>query len=315
VNSSQLNLVEIDTGGTGTVKTVQAGTARAQKTLSASSIQATSVAALTGMTSMSGVPSPNVIIGVFCNSGTVCNYLANFVPASAPPPVVSFDQNNAGSTAGTFLAVAKPAPVQFDPTTGRAVLSGAFFPSAAIYLYDSGSGFIVDVTTAAGGGNNGFSGPLMLQAAMPAPGFTSLALSGNSIGLAGATSSSSLTNLDIAVNFVADTNPKDPPGGNYSGEFDFTLQNPNFSVGTNGQGVNAPWKGPAGPTIYGIDVASLGHGEISQVPSGLFNNFPIQADSMSFFLIGPNQLVAIEDTGLSPCGIMFFDPQNPVPVP
>jgi len=279
VNSSQLNLVEIDAGGA--LKTVQAGTARNQKALSGTSIQATSVAALTGMTTTGGsAPSPDVIIGVLSNpSGTA--------------PVAHFDSNNSGTVA-TQQTAAGSFAVPYDSTTGRAIISGAFFADAVVYLYDQGSGFIADVTPATAGVNHGFSGPLVLQS-VPGSGFTLQSISGNSIAVAGASSSSSMTNLDLAVNYDG--------AGNYIAMFDFTVSN--LSVGLNGQGTNVLLNG----ATYQILDANLGRGELLQVPSGFFNKFPVQSDKMSFYLIGPNQFVAIEDTGLSPSGIMFFDPE------
>jgi hypothetical protein len=105
-----------------------------------------------------------------------------------------------------------------------------------------------------------------------------------------------MTNLDFSANFDG--------AGNLTAEFDFTL--PNLGVGTNGQGQNVAWIG----STYNLDSANPGRGEILNVPSGFFNNFPVNAtDKMSFYLIGPSQFVAIEDLGLSPSGIMFFDPQ------
>jgi hypothetical protein len=280
VNSSQLNLVEIDGGGT--LKTLQAGTARNQAALTAASINATSVVALTGMTSVGTppAPSPDVIVGVL-------------TMASGASPSGTFDSNNAGtvvtanSTTGVFEAA-------FDQQTGRCVIRGPFVADAAIYLYGTGSGFLVDVTPSADGVNHGFSGPLMQQTI--APGNFSLAtLFGNSIGLAGASSTSSMTNLDLAFNTDG--------AGNYMALFDFTVSN--LTVGSNGQGQGVALNG----ATYQLDDSMLGRGELLQVPSGFFNNFPVQGDKMSFYIIGPRSFVAIEDGGLSPTGIMFFDPQ------
>ena len=278
VSSSQLNLIEIDAGGA--LKTVEAGTARNQKPLTASSIQATSVAALTGMTSVGGAPSPDVVIGVLSTG-------------AGGAPVASFDTNNAGTVALAQTATGSFA-VPLDTTTGRSIISGTFFPDAVVYLYDAGSGFIADVTPSANGVNHGFSGPLTVQA-LPNGGITLQSLSGNSIGLAGGSSSASMTNLDLAVNFDG--------AGNYMALFDFTVSN--LGVGSSGQGENVLLNG----ATYRIDDANLGRGQLQQVPSGFFNNFPVQADAMSFYMIGPNQFVAIEELGLSPSGIMFFDPQ------
>jgi hypothetical protein len=278
VNASQLNMIEIDAGGA--LNTLQAGTARNQKALDASSIQTTSVAALTGMDVGASTPSPNVIIGVLANS-------------SGSAPKAYFDRNDAG-VIDLILQSTGSFPVPFDPTTGRTVLAGTFCPDAVIYLYDSGTGYVADVTPATAGVNHAFSGPFMLQV-KPASGFQTSSLAGNSIAVAGGTSISSMTNLDLAFNFDG--------AGNYSAEFDFTL--PNLSIGTNGQGQNIALNG----STYQVYDVGLGRGELLQVPSGLFNHFPSQTDQMSFYLVGQNHFVAIEDAGISQSGIMFFDPQ------
>jgi len=281
IDSSQLNLIEIDAGGA--LKTVQAGTARNQKALSAASIQATSVVALTGMTTVGGAPSPDVIIGVLSNpSGTA--------------PVAHFDSNNAGTVATKETANGSFA-VPYDSSTGRGVIAGAFFPDAVFYLYDAGSGFIADVTPSSNGGNHGFSGPLIVQSG-PAAGFSLQSLSGKSIGLAGGSSNSSMANLDLAVNFDG--------AGNYATELDFTISN--TSVGTNGQGQNFVLNANTCACTYQLEDPSLGRGELGMI-SSFFDHFPNQSDTVSFYLIAPNQFVAIEDLGLSPSGILFFDPQ------
>jgi hypothetical protein len=104
-----------------------------------------------------------------------------------------------------------------------------------------------------------------------------------------------MTNLDLAVNYDG--------AGDYTAMFDFTVSN--TGVGANGQGQSILLNG----ATYHIVDANLGRGDLLQVPSGFFNNFPVQSDAMAFYLIGPNQFVAIEELGLSPSGIMFFDPQ------
>jgi hypothetical protein len=288
-NSLQLNLIEIDAGGA--LKTVQAGTARSQNALSANSINATSVAALTGMTSVGtpASPSPDVVIGVLT--------LSNAVGATQ---AATFDTNNAGTVTKSQTAMGSFS-TPFDPTTGRSVIANAFFPVAVLYLYDTGSGFLIDATpSAAGVVNHGFSGPLMVQT-VPNGGFTLQSLSGNLIGLGGGSSNSSQANLDFAANFDG--------AGNYSAELDFTVDSP--SLGTNLQGTNFALNGNNCNCTYQMDPnanPNLGHGTFGVI-SSFFGNFPNQGDEVSFYLVGLNQFVAIEDLGLSPSGILFFDPQ------
>lgn len=282
VSSSRLNLIEIDAGGA--LKTVQAGIARNQSALTANSINATSVAALTGMTAGTTTPSPDVIIGVLTN-------------ASGAAPVANFDSNNAGTVATLQTATGSFA-VPYAPTTGRSVIAGTFMPDAVLYLYDTGSGFLADVTPSANGVNHGISGSLVPQT-VPAGGFTLQSLSGNSIGLAGGSSTSSMANLDFAANYDG--------VGDFSAELDFTSPNPGI-----GQGTNFMMNTNTCPCTYQIDNPNLGHGTLGVI-SSFFNNVPNQSDSVSFYLIGLNQLVAIENLGLSPSDILFFDPQFPTP--
>lgn len=284
VSSSQLDLIETDTGGT--LKTVQAGTAMNQSGLTATSSQGNSVIALTGMSTIGGAPSPNVIIGQMFISGGAAQF--------------TYDSNIPGGGAATLQQGISLSGSLYDPNTGRMLLNlqpggPPFVTDAAVYLYDTNAGFMADVTIPADGTNQGFSGPVFAQT-IPTGSFTLQSLSGNMIGVGGATSSPSMANLDFAGN--ADGN------GNFTALFDFTV--PNLSVGLNGQGVDGPLSG----FTFQIDNPAAGHGLWSQVPSGFFNNFPIKTDQMSFYLVGPNQFVAIEDLGFSPSGIIFFENQQ-----
>jgi len=159
----------------------------------------------------------------------------------------------------------------------------------------------VDVTPTAGAAaNQGFSGAFVPQN-VPNGGFSLQSLSGNSIALNGATSSPSTANSDLAVNFDG--------AGNFTAMFDFTV--PNLTIGSNGQGSNIPLNG----STYNFVDTSLGHGLLLGIPSGFFNNFPVNSnDGMVFYLIQPNQLVAIEDQGFSSSDIMFFEPQAQPPI-
>jgi hypothetical protein len=285
VNSSQLNLIEIDTG-TGIKKTVQAGTARNQSALSANSDQSTSVAALTGLASGGSTPLPNVTIGVLS------------YPLGPNSPFVTFDNNNAGtvthvpSTTGSFGTA-------YDPNTGRAIINGTFFPDAAVYYYNAGAAFVADVTTAADGGNQGLSGTLIPQS-VPAGGFSVAGLSGNVIGVAGGSSNPFATNLDIAGTFDGK--------GNLSIEVDYTV--PTNQIPPQGTNITLPGQ-VACQCTYNITDGNLGAGVIELI-SSLFGDFPNNQDQAGFYLIAPNQFVAIDTSGrLS--DIMFFESQTQPP--
>lgn len=288
VNSSQLNLIEID-AGTGIKKTVQAGTARNQSALSSTSNQATSVVALTGINSSGSAPLPDVIIGVLSNpSGTA--------------PLANFDTNNAGIPATQQTSVGSIA-VPYDASTGRAVISGAFFPDAVVYFYNIGAGFLADITPSTNGLNQGFSGSLVLQSA-PSGGFTQASLSGNAIGLAGASSSPFLANLDVAGNFAGN--------GTFSAKLDYTLAG-TIPIPPQGTDLTIPSNVVSCDCRYRVEDAQLGRGELILF-SSIFSGFPNHSDIVSFYLIGPNQFVALEDAGASPSsGILFFESQTQAP--
>src|SRR5207302_49279 len=135
VNSSLINLIEIDKGLAH--GTVFAGVARQQKTLTANSINATSVIQLTGMDEPTGTSTvgPDVTIGLLNISGGTSFTL-------------NFDTNDIGSVLTSHFTNGSIA--SFDPATGRAVVSApgdfqaGFVDSAVIYLYDQGAGFFID---------------------------------------------------------------------------------------------------------------------------------------------------------------------------
>jgi hypothetical protein len=282
VNANQLNLIEIDAGGA--FVTVQSGSAQLQKVLDASSINGTSVAAITG--SSGGTTSTKVIIGVQTVSGGTAvsaNY-ENNAAGSVPP-----NQSPITGTGSVF---------SFDPTTGRAVILQSFFFGAAVYLSDSGTGYLMDISrgTDPNGGNNGFSGQLIPQVSGP---FTVQGdIAGNSIGVTGGSASPALPNLDFAITF-------DSSGG-YNSELDFTNQN--LAVGTNGQVASAVRGG-----AYVLADTNLGRGTVSFAPA-IFGDFTAsEAVYGSFYIIGPHQFVMIGQgptgTGVDPSGILYFDPQ------
>jgi hypothetical protein len=288
VNSQQLNLIEIDGGGA--FATLQSGTAQKQKALTASSVNATSVAGLTGAVASGGGPSTSAIVGVLTvTGGTTAGANYEYNQAGSVPANQSPTDNGGG---GTILS--------FDPTTGRAVVVNGLIPDAAVYLYDVGMGYMIDVTQAASGANQGFSGPLIAQAQTS---FAASDVTGNYIGLAGGSSSTAIPNIDWAANFAAD--------GTYSALIDFTT--PNLAIGLNGQAQNVYLAAGYYGLTYELKDTTLGRG-VMTFPAGTFNDFNTPNDAYgSFYMIGPRQFVAIGQgplgNGGDPSGVLFFDPQ------
>jgi len=281
VDAQQLNLLETDTGGVW--GTLQSGQAQLQNTLTASSINTTSVVALTGAVLKSGSPSPAVEIGLLTITG-------------GTTAAVNFESNTGGNANVQQVPQTATGSVykgMFDPTTGRALLLSTFFTSGAVYLYDTGKGFLIDISSS---GCLGYSGEIIPQAAGP---FSNADLTGNSIGVAGGSSSPSIPNLDFAINFAPSTNSSNL---NYSTLVDYTdetgRQVPSYSLTGTGQ----------------VQEQTLGWGRISFTP-GVFGDFSGTSSTVlaSFYLIGPNQFVAIGQgenggAGVQPSGVMYFDP-------
>jgi hypothetical protein len=308
VNAQQLDLIEIDSGST--FHTVQAGTAQLQAPLSASSINSTGVVALTGSAIVTNngnsVLSSNVVIGQLAIPGTTANtYAVSFDRnlGGTPLNVMGFPPTAGVGTVGFPALTASGAPTfgAFDPTTGRALLASAPFPgvfvgAAAVYLYDTGRGFVVDVTPTNinfHSINYALSGMLIPQAAGP---FSIQGdLSGNSIALTGGSSITSVPNIDFAVNF-------DAASSSFTSLLDLTTVD--AAVGASGQAHDINITDP-----FLLDDTVLGRGRIG-FPGGAFGNFSAPSlDVGVFYLIGPNQMVVIEQSGFGPSGVIFFDPQ------
>ena len=102
----------------------------------------------------------------------------------------------------------------------------------------------------------------------------------------------------MALTFVGGTTAP----SSYTGIGDLTTSN--TAIGSNGQVSSVSLTGQ-----YLLDDPVLGHGRIG-FTGGVFGNFTAnQADIASYYLIGPNQFVAIEISGLGPSGVLFVDPQ------
>ena len=287
VNAQQLNLIEIDPGGL--FLTVQSGTAQLQKTLTASSILGTSVAAITGTIPSNGATSSNVIVGVLSFTSDPTN-------ANNTVPTANFESNAGGNVsqlqnppqlgAGSVFS-------PFDTSTGRTVILNTFFSAAGVYLSDSGKGYIIDLSR---NSNNGLSGQLFPQA--PGPFSIQSDIAGNSIGRAGGSSIPGIPNLDFATTFDA--------MGGYAADVDFT--NANLGVGANGQAQNIMRQGQ-----YTLVDPNMGRGTMSFVPS-IFGDFSASQPVIgTFYIVGPHQFVVIGQgplgMGGDASGIIFFDPQ------
>lgn len=289
VNSELFNLVQIDRGLLNGA--VQAGVARKQKTLTADTVNATSVLQMTGMDEPTGTSNvgPDVTIGVLnVSSGTAFN--------------LTLDNNDIGTVLTSHPAAGVIG--SFDPATGRAVLSSdggfnaGFVDSAVAYFYDQGSAFIIDTDISTPDGtppdqaitNNASSGTLTPQAAGP---FSLGQLSGNFIARFGGSAAPGIPNFDLALNFDKNT-------GTYTAMGDLTSlpSQDDVAIGFQFSGT------------YTLANSVLGHGTMT-LPAGLFGDFTSGGTvTATFYMIAPNQFVLI---GVNPAGqysgVAFFDPQ------
>ena len=289
VDSDHVQLIQIDSGLQS--GTLQAGTAIHQKALAAGSVNGTSVIQLTGMDEPSGTdtPGPDVVIGVMTISdGNTFN--------------MTFNSNDLGAIVTSHPAAGTI--TSFDPTTGRAVLSdpggfeSGFVDSAVIYLYDNGSGFVIDTDISTPDGtppaqaitNNAFSGTLTPQTGGPFN--IASALSGNLIAGFGGSASSDVPNWDLG--FALNT-----ANGTYTAAGELTSL-----PSQDGEAINAQFAG-----TYSIFNTVLGHGGL-RVPAALFGDFTSgNTITASFYLIAPNRFVLIGVQSGLHSGIAFFDPQ------
>ncbi|HTR48117.1 MAG TPA: hypothetical protein VMM16_12100 [Verrucomicrobiae bacterium] len=289
VDSDHLRLVQIDQGLT--FGTVQAGTAIRQKTLTAASVNGTGVIQLTGMDEPGGTdtPGPDAIIGVMTISGGNAFNL-------------TFDSNDLGTILTSHPAAG--AIASFDPGTGRAVVSdpggfeSGFVDSAVIYLYDAGSGFVIDTDISTPDGtppaqaitNDAFSGTLTPQTGGPFNGAS--ALSGNLVVGFGGSASADVPNWDLG--FALNSS-----NGTYAAAGELTSL-----PSQDGEAVNAQFSG-----TYSMLNTVLGHGRF-QVPAALFGDFTSgNTVTASFYLIAPNRFVLIGVASGLHSGVAFFDPQ------
>jgi hypothetical protein len=289
VNGTQLNvfgsqLYFVQTGGGFDFGTVQAGTARgdAPSFDPSSAPFHTSIVQITGEDAPGGspVPSPDVAIGALT--------IAPDKSAS-----LTFDSNDAGTVkTGTTIAGTL---TFYDTNTGRGVISfpggfdAGFMDTAVFYLFDNGTGFIIDGDAQSAGtaGNRGFSGTLSRQ--FPGP-YSTATISGGLIGVSGASASPAIPNAEVALS-------ADPASGTMTG-----------LVSVTGVGVPQLADTPIQATYSVLDPAT-GHGT-AVIPGGFFGDFtPHLMLPTSFYLIVGNQFVAIGAQAGTPSGVTFVEAQ------
>jgi hypothetical protein len=278
IDGQRLNLLEID-GGTA-LNSLFSGTAQRQKTLDANSINSTAVVALTGMSIVNGTTVvPDTAIGVFTISGTTA--------------AVTYDRNT-GSGVSILQQVTGSIPssiptAAFDPATGRVLLANTIVTGTVLYYYDTGKAYAIDFSP--NSASRALSGQLVPQTAGP---FSASNLAGNSIGRAGGSSTAGPANADFAATFDGTAN--------YSFKLDLTTTN--ASLGSNGQVIDFSTS-----DIFQINDATSGHGVLRLLGGVLGDPNASAGDIVSFYLIGPNQFVAIGNTAGVPSGVLYFDPQ------
>jgi hypothetical protein len=288
VDSTQFALIEIDNGQT--FGTVQAGTAHLQKPLTAASVSATIVFQMTGIDTSFGTQNLGsaVAIGVI-----------SVAPGNALN--LTYDSNDAGT-----VLTARPASgqiISFDQITGRGVLSvskganAGVLNSAAFYLYDTDTGFLIDAdpTTPPGTppdqqvANKAYSGTFSPQAAGP---FGNQTLSGNMISLTGASATPQIPEIVTGINASS-------ANGNFAAIAD--VASLNSQIG------DSPSR--TFSEDYQLLDSTLGHGSMT-LPPGYFGDFDLnQSAPATFYLIGPNQFVLIGTLSGVNSGVIFADPE------
>lgn len=285
VDASHFFLIEMDKGAV--FGTVFGGQAVMQNGLTASSVNGVSVIQLTGFDVRGTSPVlPVVIVGLLNVSGG-----STFS--------VHFDINDIGQF---LIGEGASGTVTFDPTTGRAALTaptgfsgGNFLDAGAWYLYDTGKGFFVEedistsgTITASSITNRALSGTTMPQTGAP---FQLTDISGNLIGGFGASSTPLVPNAVLGMNFVPPLAMGTGKPGSYTAVGDLT------SIATQGGKVTDGGYSGKIAFLTATDLAS-GHGLISfQGP--LVGDFTGSGAIYqgTFYMIAPNQFVAIASTG------------------
>jgi hypothetical protein len=279
-DGQRLNLLEIDGGAA--LSSLFSGTAQKQKTMDANTINSTGVFALTGMNLVNGTTAtPDTVVGV--------------VTITDPTATITYDRNT-GLNVNVLQQVTGSIPsgsipsAAFDATTGRVLVAQTIVTAMLFYYYDTGKAYVIDISP--NSASHALSGQLVPQAAGPFSEATDL--SGNFIGRAGGSSTAGAPNVDFASTF------------NGVSGYDYTLDltTTNTSLGSNGQIVN--FSSSAG---FQIDDPVSGHGKLQLLGGVLGDSNVGTPDIVSFYLLGPNQFVAIGNVSGVPSGVLFFDPQ------
>ena len=285
VDASHFFLIEMDKGAV--FGTVFGGQAVMQNAFTASSVNGVSVIQLTGFDVRGTSPVlPVVIVGLLNVSGG--NTFS-----------VHFDINDIGQF---LIGEGANGTITFDTTTGRATLTaptgfsgGNFLDAGAWYLYDTGKGFFVEedistsgTITASSITNRALSGTTMPQTGVP---FQLTSISGNLIGGFGASSTPLVPNAVLGMNFIPPLAVGTGKPGSYTAVGDLT------SIATQGGKVTDGSYSGNIAFLTATDLAN-GHGLISfQGP--LVGDFTGsgQLYQGTFYMIAPNQFVAIASTG------------------
>jgi hypothetical protein len=281
VNASEILLLEDDAGGA--FGTVLSGVAKTQQPLNANSINGASVFQMTGIDFPSGTngDGPTTIIGVLSVSGG--NTFS-----------VIFDSNDLGSISAAEETVS--GSVSFDPATGRATVSipggfdGGFLDSVVCYLYDAGKGFILDADPSNNNGvtNEALSGSLTAQASGP---FAEAMLAGNMLVRNGGTPTADNPSLIAAID-------SDSGGDSFSGIADAD----SLTAGTAQSGL-------AFDGTFALSDAAAGRGTAMVQASSLGDFSSNGSYPVVFYMIGPDQMVAMGAQSGIYSGIVNFDPQ------
>jgi hypothetical protein len=264
VNGGQLEMLQLSGGFS--FGTVLSGAAMAQS----ADFDANNGVFQTSAFQLSGVETPQ-------GSSSVAPDVAIGVLTISPDKSVSLtcDSNNAGVV--TSSQKLSGSLQSYDPNTGRGVISipggyqAGFMDSAAFYLYDNGTGFVVDLDSSASGiVNRGSSGTLTRQSAGP---FSANSIAGSFVAVSGASSAPSIPNLAAAA-----TVPSAP-----NLEFMAYATSPQAGLQSN-VSFSGTFSAPDPTTGRGTAV----------FPAGLYGNFTPQATAPAvFYLISPNSFVTI----------------------
>jgi len=285
IDGQRLNLLEI--GGGTALNSLFSGTAQRQKTLDSNTINSAGVVALTGMDVVNGTTVvTDTAIGLFTIGGTTAT--------------ATYDRNT-GSSVSTLQQVSGSIPsgsipsAAFDPATGRVLVGNTIVTGLALYYYDAGKAYVIDISP--NSASHALSGQLVPR--LPGKFSASIDLTGNMIGRAGGSSTAGPPNGEFAANFDGIET--------YSFMLDFTTTN--TSLGLNGQVVDYATDPTSPNNLFQIDDATTGHGLIRLFGAALGDPSPAAVDNVSLYFIGPKQFVAIGTKAGVPSGVLYFEPQ------